>query len=211
MSRCLADLDRQGPGRLDVIRRQLALNAAGVAGIAFFALYFVRRLHDGELASALWACHLASLAVGTGILARRPGLVAIGVLWLLVGIPMWFVYLSIGGQFRPASVLTHFGGLAVGCIGLAAFGMRRQMWWKAMAGLLVLLGVSRWVSPRNLNVNLAFHVYQSKDPFPGFYTAAILGLTILTTIFFFLAEQALRQLFPEPGRWSVNSGPSARG
>ncbi len=164
-------------------------------------LYFARRLHDGETASALWACHLASLLVGAGILLRRAGFVAIGVLWLLVGIPMWFVYLSIGGPFRPASALTHLGGLAVGCLGLAAFGMPRQMWWKAMAGLLILLGVSRWVSPPALNVNLSFHVYQSRDPFPGFYAAAIVGLTIGTTLFLFLAEQALRRIFPSPGRW----------
>ena len=131
--------------------------------------------------------------------AAPRGLVALGVLWLLVGIPMWFVYLSIGGPFRPASALTHIGGLAVGCLGLAAFGMPRQMWWKAMAVLLILLGISRWVSPPELNVNLSFHVYQTKDPFPGFYAAAIVGLTIFTTLFFFLAEQTLCRLFPVRG------------
>jgi hypothetical protein len=192
MSRWPADSDQQS----QAARRQLMLNAAGVAGIAFFAIYFARRLHDGEIASALWACHLASLSVGTGILLRRSGLVALGVLWLLVGIPMWIVYLSIGGAFRPASALTHVGGLAVGCLGLAALGMPRQMWWKAMAGLLILLAVSRWVSPPELNVNLSFHVYQSRDVFPGFYAAAIVGLTLLTTLFFFVAEEALCRIFP---------------
>ena len=84
-------------------------------------LDFARRLHDGETASALWACHLASLLVGAGILLRRAGFVAIGVLWLLVGIPMWFVYLSIGGPFRPASVLHALGRTGGGLPGSCRF------------------------------------------------------------------------------------------
>jgi len=182
------------------IRRQIALNLAGTAGIAFFALYFARRLHDGEAVSALWACHLASLLAGAGILLRQRSQIGIAVLWLLVGIPMWFVYLAIGGPYRPASALTHFGGLAVGCIGLATFGMPRRMWWKAMAGLLILLAVSRWVSPPELNVNLSFHVYQSADALPGYYAASLIGLTLCTTLCFFIAEQGLCRLFPAPAK-----------
>jgi|SRR5580704_7751347 hypothetical protein len=195
---CPADLEEPGDFRSGASRPQIALNLSGVAGIAFFAIYFARRVNEGEAASALWACHLASLLAGAGILLRRPAAVGIGVLWLLVGIPMWFVYLSIGGPFRPTSFLTHFGGFAVGCLGLRALGMPRQAWWKAMAGLLILLGISRWVSPPTLNVNLSFHVYQLVDPFPGYYAASIIGLTLGTTLFFFVAEQGLRRVFPTP-------------
>jgi hypothetical protein len=202
---CLADLDKPGDLHLGGLRPQTALNLAGVAGIAFFAIYFARRLNDGEAASALWACHLASLLAGAGILLRRAAPVGIGVLWLLVGIPMWFVYLSIGGPFRPTSFLTHFGGLAVGCLGLRALGMPRQVWWKAMAGLLILLGISRWVSPPKLNVNLSFHVYQSVNAFPGHYAASIIGLTLGTTLFFFIAERGLRRVFPTPRKSSSTS------
>jgi hypothetical protein len=182
------------------MRREISLNLAGIAGIAFFAIYFASRLPDGEPVSALWACHLACLLAGGGILLRRPAFVGIGVLWLLVGIPMWFVYLLIGGPFHWASLLTHFGGLAVGCVGLEALGMPRRLWWKAMAGLLVLLAISRFVSPPELNVNLSFHVYQSYEPFAGYYVAAIVGLSLGTTVFFAVAEQRLRRVFPALGK-----------
>jgi hypothetical protein len=202
---CLADPEEHCDPPFGASHPQIALNLAGAAGIAFFAIYFARRLNNGEAASALWACHLASLLAGVGILLRRASLIGIGVLWLLVGIPMWFVYLSIGGPFRPTSFLTHFGGLAVGCLGLRALGMPRQVWWKAMAGLLILLGISRWVSPPKLNVNLSFHVYQSVDPFPAYYAASIVGLTLGTTLFFFIAAQGLRGIFPPPREFSSTS------
>ncbi|MEZ6145455.1 MAG: hypothetical protein R3B91_08580 [Planctomycetaceae bacterium] len=120
-------------------RQRLILNLVGIAGVAFFAIYLIRRIQDGQVASALWACHLASLLTGTGILLRRPTFIGIGVLWLVVGIPLWCVYLAIGGAFRPASLLTHVGGLAVGVLGLKAIGMRSNLWWKAILVLLVLL------------------------------------------------------------------------
>jgi hypothetical protein len=179
---------RRGAGPLDL---------AGLAGVAFFAFYLTARLPADEAASALWACHLASLMAGLGILFRRPALVGMGVLWLLAGIPLWCVYLAIGGEFRATSALTHIGGLAVGCYGLKAMGMPRQLWWKAIVGLLLLLGLSRWMTPPELNVNLAFHVYQKSDPFAGFHAASLAGLTFGSTLLFFIAERSLRRLFPE--------------
>jgi hypothetical protein len=152
------------------------------------------RLQDGEGASALWACHLASLMAGVGILLRRPKLIGISVLWLLVGLPLWCVYLSIGGVFRPTSVLTHIGGLAVACYGLKSFRMPRGIWWRAIGGLLLLLALSRWLTPPELNVNLAFHVYQPTNSFPGFHAVSLAALTVASAVSFFFVEIGFHSL-----------------
>lgn len=178
-------------------RQRLMLNLVGVAGVAFFAFYLIRRIQDGQIASALWACHLASLFTGTGILLRRPAFVGIGVLWLIVGIPLWFVYLAIGGAFRPGSLLTHLGGLAVGGIGLKVEGMRPNLWWKAIVGLLLLLAISRWTTPPELNVNLAFHNYHDlRGSASGHHAASLIGLTLGASFGFRIAEAGLIRLFP---------------
>jgi hypothetical protein len=82
---------------------------------------------------------------------------------------LWFVYLAIGQLFRPTSALTHIGGIIVGYIGLKSLGMPRGIWWKAIAGLWLLLILSRWLGTPELNVNLAFHLYESRRMFPGFH------------------------------------------
>lgn len=168
----------------------------GLAGVTFFLLHLISSLRDAEGMRALWACHIASLLAGTGILLRRAPLVGIGVLWLLAGIPLWCVYLAIGEPFHPTSLLTHFGGFAVGCHGLSLLGMPRGVWWKALAGLWVLLGIARLTSPPELNVNLAFHVYQRGVHFDGQYPASLLMLSLTSTGLFYIGEQQFRRMFP---------------
>jgi hypothetical protein len=116
--------------------------AAGIAGVTFFLLHLMSSFNAGEGIRALWACHVASLLAGLGILLRRSALVGVGVLWLLIGIPLWFVYLAIGEPFHPTSLLTHFGGFAVGCHGLRLLGMPRGLWLQSLVGLWVLLGIA---------------------------------------------------------------------
>lgn len=187
-----------GTGSQEERIRSNVLTLAGVAGVCFYLVYVVRSLQNGQLAGGLWACHLASFLAGAGILLLRPALVAIGVLWLLVGTPLWFVYLLNGGTFRPESMLTHLGGLAVGFYGLRALGMSQRVWWKAIGGLLILLAVSRCVTPPALNVNLAYHVYQSRDPFVGYHSMCLVCLTLMSTVVFAVAERLLGRIFPLP-------------
>ncbi|MCA9028421.1 MAG: hypothetical protein KDA86_24630 [Planctomycetaceae bacterium] len=178
-------------------RQRQMLNLVGVAGVAFFAIYLIRRIQDGQVASALWACHLASLLTGTGILLRRPTFIGIGVLWLVVGIPLWCVYLAIGGAFRPASLLTHVGGLAVGVLGLKAIGMRSNLWWKAILVLLVLLAISRWLTPPELNVNLAFHFFHElRGSVSDHHALSLAVLTLIASLTFRVAEEGLKRWFP---------------
>jgi len=169
---------------------------AGFSGVTFFLAHLASGLSEGEGIRALWACHVASLLAGIGILLRSATPVGIGVLWLLAGIPLWAVYLAIGGPFNPTSLLTHFGGLAVGCHGLKTMGVPRGLWWKAIAGLWVLLAIARLTSPPELNVNLAWHVYQREGSFAGLYPAALLCLSLISMGLFYGAEQQLRRIFP---------------
>ncbi|MEZ6054588.1 MAG: hypothetical protein R3C02_24925 [Planctomycetaceae bacterium] len=173
------------------------LNLVGVAGVAFFAIYLIRRIQDGQVAAALWACHLASLLTGTGILLRRPTFIGIGVLWLVVGIPLWCVYLAIGGAFRPASLVnTCYGIKKPSTIGLKAIGMRSNLWWKAILVLLVLLAISRWLTPPELNVNLAFHFFHElRGSVSDHHALSLAVLTLIASLTFRVAEEGLKRWF----------------
>jgi hypothetical protein len=173
------------------------MKALGLAAVAFFLAHLAYHWRFGDMHNALWACHVASLLIGVGALAHRNDVSAIGVLWLVIGIPMWFLHLAGGGDFIPTSIFTHGGGAIVGaCV------IRKQRWprgasWKAVVALAAWVGLTRLVTPAELNVNLAFRI-------PGPQTMALshaeyLGLlAIAVTTVFLIADRLLRRVFSKP-------------
>ena len=146
-------------------------------------------------ADLLWACHVGAAAVGIGVLLRSAVCDAIGVLFLLVGVPLWILDVATGGEFIPTSVPTHLGGLVVGLLALKNMGPPAGVWWKAALALAVLVGVCRLLTPAPANVNLAFAVpsgWRSYFPSHRWY---LIGLGTAVSAVFFGAEQGLRKIF----------------
>ena len=112
-------------------------------------------------------------------LLEQPVVVAVGVLWLLVGLPLWLLELAGGGEFIPTSLLTHVLGLVVGLVGVWRLGMPEGAWWKATLALLVLNQLCRWVTPVKANVNVAFAIHPGWDRWFSSHLAYILTLTLL--------------------------------
>ncbi len=154
-------------------RRRVLLGLAAIAAYLVHAGYFVLQ---GYTEGGMWACHLGALLVGAGLLWRSPHLNAIGTMWLVVGTPLWIVGLVGGGPFLWTSTLTHVGGPLVGAVGIAALGMPRGAWWRALAGLAVLHVVARAAVPAEENVNFAHRIWEGWEgtfPSHGVFLAAV--------------------------------------
>jgi len=166
----------------------------GLGALACYAIHAGSHVLAGRPADTLWACHVATLLVGVGALVESATVIAIGVLWLAFGNPLWALDLSTGGEFLPTSPLTHVGGFALGCLALKRLGVPKAAWWKAALAFVALLGLTRALTPRSANVNLAFAVAPGWErTFPAYppYLAMLLGIG---TAVFFVAEIALRRL-----------------
>lgn len=168
----------------------------GLAAISFFAAHGCYQFWHGRLENLLWACHLADLIVGIGLILKSRTITGTGVVMLGFGVPMWLLAIATGGDFFPTSILTHLGGLAVGIAGLRQLGGLRDDWWKAYLTILLLLVLSRFCTPAEMNVNMAFATWSfARAWFPGL-TAHLLSVLTIWATGLFVAERLLRIVAP---------------
>ena len=161
----------------------------GCLAILFYVVHGIFQFGRGDAANLLWACHVADLCVGLGLLCRIRWLHSMGLLMLLAGSPLWALNLLLGGPFLPTTLLTHIGGLAIGLAGLFFFGPPRHDWHKALLLFVVLLVASRLGTPVVLNVNLAFAL----RPLSWEITSPLAHLVVVTlgwSLALWLAERA---------------------
>lgn len=152
--------------------------------------------HGQSLANMLWACHLATLMIGIGLLSGVAWLNAVGLLWLCLGLPVWLLDITNGGRFLPTSTLTHVGGLIVGFWGLRQLGSPPPAGWLAAAGLLAVHLLSRAVTPPAENVNLAFAMWRGADRYFSSHTVYVSTLLAVSTATFAALNPLLRKLGP---------------
>jgi len=166
----------------------------GVAALACYAIHAGLHLYRGRFADALWGCHVASLLIAAGAFSELATPVAIGVLWLCFGNPIWILDLATGGELLPTSLFTHVVGFVIGILVLKRLGVPRHAWWKATLAFLGLLGLTRLLTPRAANVNLAFAVASGwEKTFPS-YPLYMLLMVSAGAITFFAAEFGLRKV-----------------
>ena len=160
--------------------------------------------HEPE--NLFWACNLACLWVGLGLATRRPALHAMGLLWLCMGVPIWLTDMATGGELIVTSAFTHVGGLVLGLLGVRELGMPRGSWWRAGLGVAALTVATRTLTPRALNVNIAFYVWPGwEKSFPYFpvYWAMIYCASLVV---FAASERVCTALSPHPGPLPLNGG-----
>jgi hypothetical protein len=98
------------------------------------------------------------------------------------------------------STLAHVGGLAIALIALSKFRMDRTAWRWAFGWYLVIQLFSRFVTPPELNVNLAHAIQSGWERTFHSYWAFWLTLTILTMIGLWLSGLLLWSLWPDGTR-----------
>lgn len=168
--------------------------ALGVLAIIFFAVHAGHHVARGKPENMVWMCHLAALSVGLGLLGGWSALIAIGVLWLAVGVPLWALDLVRGGEFFPTSILTHVGGLALGLIGLTRLGSPRGVWAAALSALILLVLVCRVATPEQADVNLAFTIWPADGPASPARVGMLLAALALLAVLFLGLERGLLRL-----------------
>ncbi len=153
--------------------------------VAFYAVHAAVHVARRQPENLLWVCHLGSLAIGIGLLAASPTINAIGTFWLCWGVPLWILYLAMGGEFMPTSLGTHVGGVVIGFVGLRRIGLPRGAWWKTVLAWAVLAVVTRLATPPGENVNMAHRVQQGwESTFPSYpvYMLAIAAMAVAFSV-----------------------------
>jgi hypothetical protein len=169
-----------------VTGRAAALRPLGWLPLAAYAVHAGFQAWRGHAEYALWSCHVAALLVGAGLLGPWPTANAVGVLWLVLGVPLWLIDVARGGEFYPTTLLTHVGAFALALVAVAWLGWPPGAWWKGLAGLLALVVVSRLVTPDLADVNGAYTLFPRSGP--GW--AALLSGIPLVGGFFLVIERA---------------------
>jgi hypothetical protein len=174
--------------------------AWALVAVACYAIHAGHHVARGHAEDALWACHVGTLLVAAGFCFRSPLANAIGFLWLVVGNVCWIGDLASGDTFFATSTLTHVGGLALAIFGVRRFGLPAGAWWRAMAAFVALQLLTRWTTPADANVNVAFRVWSGwEDRFPS-YPRYMAMLWATGLIAFAAIVAATRRLLPPAGR-----------
>ncbi len=167
----------------------------GLAAISFCLCHVAYHWKFGNMQNALWACHIASVLVGLGMLTGTPTVSAIGLLWLVLGIPLWLLSLIGGGEFIPTSLLTHFGGAALGVIAFRELKWPGGVWWLAFVALVVWVLLTRYWTAPELNVNLAFHVPGRRMPALVSHRTYLTIMSLGIVLLFWIADRCFSSAF----------------
>jgi len=175
------------------------MNKLGLAALGCYAIHAGFHVLSGRPEEALWMCHLGAALVGIGLLSSSTTTNGIGTLFLCIGTPLWVMYLAGGGEFYPTSCFPHLGGLAIGLYGVRRLGLPSGTWWKAVLALVVLILVSRLVTPPPANVNVAFAIYPGWEKYFPSHLVYLGAMIAQAALYFFAFEYALRRwLAPKP-------------
>jgi hypothetical protein len=166
----------------------------GLAAIACYAIHGAVHLFQGEWYDLFWACHIAALFVGVGLLLQSAALNSVGVLLGLMGLPLWLADLAGGGEFLPTSLLTHGVALGIGLFGVGRLGVCPGAWWRGALALTALIGLCRLVTPAGPNVNVAFAIQHGWENRFGSHASYLAWMVGSATVYFFVVERLLRFL-----------------
>ncbi len=166
----------------------------GILLIASFLVHLTNCFWHGHWYDAMWACHVAALTLGLGLLMVNATLIGIGALCLVVGTPLWLVDVATGAELVPTSALTHLLGWIVSVFVLVRGQAISGMWWKTLLALGLLQYVSRWVTPPHRNVNAAFEVYASVAPWFPSYVYYWISLVLAAALIFWVIDRVVSRV-----------------
>jgi hypothetical protein len=165
----------------------------GIVAIGCYAIHATLHLLQGRPEDLLWACHLGALVVGIGLLIPSPSINAIGTFWLCFGTPLWLIDLATGGEFFPTSIFTHVMALGIGVAGIRTLGLPKNVWWKATGAAVALILISRFVTPAEANVNLAFEIPAASQKLISSHFAYLVFMIGAASLYYFGLEWAFRR------------------
>lgn len=154
----------------------------------FWIIHGGNHVLRGTAHDLLWACNVAPPLLAAGCFLRNARLCAIGTSWLSYGVPIWLLDLATGGNLIPTSVLTHFGGLAIGILAARRLGWPRHSWLAAVGASLVLVLLSRILTSAQHNVMLAFRVHEGWERHFASHPAYLALMIACSAVVFLVVE-----------------------
>ena len=176
-------------------RTQLRL--LGILPLLFFIAQGVHYWKRNELGNVLWMCNIGNLLLAVGLFLDKHRVIRLAAIWMIPGLFIWFIYVVLPWSPFLSSTLAHVGGLAVAMFALSRVRMDRTAWRWAFGWYLMVQLASRFVTPAELNVNLAHAVQPGWDRLFGSYWTFWLVLTVLTAVVLWLCGLSLAVLCPE--------------
>lgn len=175
-------------------RTQLRL--LGLLPLIFFLAQGVHYWRINQLGHMLWMCNVGNLLLALGLFLEKRVVIRLSAIWMIPGVIIWFLYVVLAWGVFLTSTLAHVGGLTVALIALSKVRMDRTAWRWAFGWYLVVQLLSRFVTPRDLNVNLAHAIQPGWERTFESYWIFWLTLTLLTAVVLWLSGLIFWSLWP---------------
>ena len=130
----------------------------GLLPLIFFFAQAEHYWRTNELGHMLWMCNIGNLILALGLFFDKSALVRVAAIWTVPGLVVWFLYVVLPWGVFLSSILAHLGGLAVAMLALKRYRMDRSAWRHAFGWYLAIQLISRFITPKEFNVNLAHTV-----------------------------------------------------
>jgi hypothetical protein len=172
------------------------LRLLGLLPLIFFLAQGVHYWKINQLGHMLWMCNVGNLLLALGLFLEKPLVIRLSAIWMIPGLIIWFLYVVLAWGVFLTSTLAHVGGLIVALIALSKVRMDRSAWRWAFGWYLVIQMLSRFVTPRDLNVNLAHAIQPGWErTFPS-YWLFWLALTLFTAVVLWLSALLFWSIWP---------------
>ena len=177
------------------------LRLLGILPLTFFLAQAEHYWPRNELGNLLWMCNVGNLLLAMGLFLEKRRVIRLAAIWTIPGLFIWFVYVVLPWSPFLTSTLAHVGGLIVAMMALTRVRMDRTAWRWAFGWYLMVQLASRFVTPAELNVNLAHAVQPGWERAFGSYWLFWLVLTVLTAVVLWLCGLFLWSIWPaEPNK-----------
>src|SRR5215203_4951088 len=130
----------------------------GLLPLIFFLAQGVHYWRINQLGHMLWMCNAGNLLLALGLFLEKPLVIRFSALWMIPGLFVWILYVVLAWGVFLTSTLAHVGGLIVAMIAISKIRMDRTAWRWAFGWYLMVQLASRFVTPAELNVNVAHAV-----------------------------------------------------
>lgn len=168
----------------------------GLLPLTFFLAQGVHYWRIDQLGHMLWMCNIGNLLLAMGLFLEKPLVVRLAAIWMIPGLLVWFIYVVLAWGVFLTSTLAHVGGLIVAVFALRSYRMDRTAWRWAFGWYLVVQLLSRFVTPPDLNVNLAHTIQPGWESAFESYWIFWLTLTLVAAVVLWLSGLLLRSIWP---------------